>query len=573
MDFTEEIKQFAQRIITMTPSITNEESTKMSMIIPFFQLLGYDVFNPSEFYPEYTADVGIKKGEKVDYAVLNNGTPEILIECKWCGESLTKHDSQLFRYFATCPAKFAIRTNGLCYKFYTDLDEANKMDMTPFLEIDMTNLRDTSVNALKKFCKDSFDKDSIFSVASELKYSSLIKDWLRKQSTEISDDFAKTIFDISKRQIVLNRRHQNDVAGSGFAYRLRGWQPWQAVFRLAAARQCGQKIFQITCRVQPVDLCGLNQRIDHCADLRAKRRIAEQPVLSPNGKRSYRTLCAVVGQFQPSVAENVHQPALLPQGIAKRCAIETLWHRIFLVFILRPPKEFSGNWLGSLFPLRISLFRRKRLPQKLRLQRKQSVAEIESGLRRGAAAQLFGQAPQRIRKFSPHMRPAANAAYRFGQTAMICLIPIRMQISRKALQEPACADASSARLVIIKHNRPQSIAGCPVEPYIAALPCLTPRLPQHHERRLICMQDLVCKKLLVQCVIYRQEPAFSGGKNPVGHGLPGNGQTKPVQLLLLQLCASLAGASVDAAVQPPKLLRQPVDLPVQRFDLQIFFMQ
>ena len=83
MDFTEEIKQFAQRIITMTPSITNEESTKMSMIIPFFQLLGYDVFNPSEFYPEYTADVGIKKGEKVDYAVLNNGTPEILIECKW----------------------------------------------------------------------------------------------------------------------------------------------------------------------------------------------------------------------------------------------------------------------------------------------------------------------------------------------------------------------------------------------------------------------------------------------------------------------------------------------------------
>ena len=131
------------------------------------------------------------------------------------------------------------------------------------------------------------------------------------------------------------------------------------------------------------------------------------------------------------------------------------------------------------------------------------------------------------------MRPAANAAYRFGQTAMICLIPIRMQISRKALQEPACADASSARLVIIKYNRPQSIAGCPVEPYIAALPCLPLRLPQHHERRLIRMQDLVCKKLLVQRVIYRQEPAFSGGKNPVGHGLPGNGQTKPVQLLLL----------------------------------------
>ena len=76
-------------------------------------------------------------------------------------------------------------------------------------------------------------------------------------------------------------------------------------------------IFQIACRVQSVGLCGLDQRIDHCADLRAKRRIAEQPVLSPNGKRTYRALCAVVGQLQPSAAGNVHQPALLPQGISR----------------------------------------------------------------------------------------------------------------------------------------------------------------------------------------------------------------------------------------------------------------
>ena len=133
------------------------------------------------------------------------------------------------------------------------------------------------------------------------------------------------------------------------------------------------------------------------------------------------------------------------------------------------------------------------------------------------------------------MRPAADAAYRFWQTAMICLVPIRMQVTRKALQETARADAGSARLVIIKHNRPQCIAGGSVEPNIAALPCLTLRLPQHHERRFIRMQDLVCKKLLVQRVIYRQEPALSGSKDPVGHGLPGNGQTEPAQLLLLSV--------------------------------------
>ena len=116
-----------------------------------------------------------------------------------------------------------------------------------------------------------------------------------------------------KRQIVVNQRQRKAVTGSGFAY----WQPWKAISRLAAARQCGQKIFQTTCRVQPVDLCGLIQRIDHCADLRAKRRIAEQPVLSSNGKRPNRALCTVVRQLQPSVAENVHQPALLPQGISR----------------------------------------------------------------------------------------------------------------------------------------------------------------------------------------------------------------------------------------------------------------
>ena len=164
---------------------------------------------------------------------------------------------------------------------------------------------------------------------------------------------------ICKRQIVVNQRQRKAVTGSGFAYCLHGWQPWQTISRQAAARQCGQEIFQIACRVQSVGLCGLDQRIDHCADLRAKRRIAEQPVLSSNGKRPNRALCAVVGQLQPSAAENVHQPALLPQGITKRCAIETLWHRIFLIFRLRPPEKFLGNWLGLLLPLRILLFRRK----------------------------------------------------------------------------------------------------------------------------------------------------------------------------------------------------------------------
>ncbi len=193
MDFIDHLKQYSNRLSDIMGGIQTEEATKMSMIVPFFQLLGYDVFNPSEFCPEYTADVGIKKGEKVDYAIIIDNNPVILIECKWCGEKLEKHSSQLFRYFSTSAAKFGILTNGLTYQFYTDLDESNKMDLSPFLEIDMLNLKDLDVVELKKFCKSVFDTDSIFSTASELKYSKLIKELIKKQLEDPSDEFTRFI--------------------------------------------------------------------------------------------------------------------------------------------------------------------------------------------------------------------------------------------------------------------------------------------------------------------------------------------------------------------------------------------
>ena len=209
MGFNEDIKELAQRLSEISKSINTEEATKTSIILPFFQLLGYNVFNPSEFCPEYIADVGVKKGEKVDYAILSDNIPEILIECKWCGDNLTNHDSQLFRYFSASSAKFAILTNGISYKFFTDLEESNKMDLTPFLEIDMNNLTEATINSLKKFCKELFDKETIFSTASELKYSNLIKQWFKTQTEEVSNDLAKiilaNIYDGIKTQKVIDR--------------------------------------------------------------------------------------------------------------------------------------------------------------------------------------------------------------------------------------------------------------------------------------------------------------------------------------------------------------------------------
>lgn len=193
MEFSNKLKEFSQRIEKMKDGIQTEEATKTSLVMPFFNLLGYDVFNPMEFCPEYTADVGIKKGEKVDYAILDQGEPLILIECKSCTDSLGKHSSQLFRYFGTSKARFGILTNGIVYKFFTDLEESNKMDLSPFLEVNLLSLKDTQINEIKKFCKENFDSDKVFSTASELKYSGLIKDYLSKQLDNPSEDFVKHI--------------------------------------------------------------------------------------------------------------------------------------------------------------------------------------------------------------------------------------------------------------------------------------------------------------------------------------------------------------------------------------------
>lgn len=209
MDFIDQLKQFAKRAATLKDTINTEEATKTAIIMPFFAMLGYDVFNPQEFVPEFTADVGIKKGEKVDYAIIKDDKPVILIECKSISENLDKHDSQLFRYFGTSDAKFSILTNGIIYRFFTDLDEPNKMDTTPFLEVDILNLRDSQVAEIKKFSKQNFEVESIFSTASALKYEGEFKSIMAGLLDNPPDDFVRLFlqnaYDGVKTQAVVDK--------------------------------------------------------------------------------------------------------------------------------------------------------------------------------------------------------------------------------------------------------------------------------------------------------------------------------------------------------------------------------
>lgn len=191
MDFKDQIKQLGERITKLKVNIGTEEATKTAFILPFIQSLGYDVFDPTEVVPEFTCDLGIKKGEKIDYAIYKDGQPVILVECKNWKESLDNHNGQLFRYYHVSKAKFGLLTNGIIYRFYTDLVEPNKMDEKPFFELNMEDLRDTHIEKLKEFHKSYFDLDKILNTASELKYTNEIRNAIAKEIANPSDEFVK----------------------------------------------------------------------------------------------------------------------------------------------------------------------------------------------------------------------------------------------------------------------------------------------------------------------------------------------------------------------------------------------
>lgn len=209
MDFKDLVRQLGDRVSRVKENVLTEEATKNALIMPFLQTLGYDVFNPLEVVPEYVTDIGTKKGEKIDYAIMHNGAPSILVECKHHAQNLDLHDGQLLRYFHVSKAKFGILTNGIVYRFYSDLVEPNKMDEKPFLEFRIDAIKDAQVEELKKFHKSYFDLETISETASVLMYLGELRAVVQREITDPSDEFTKhftkLVYDGTVTQKVLDK--------------------------------------------------------------------------------------------------------------------------------------------------------------------------------------------------------------------------------------------------------------------------------------------------------------------------------------------------------------------------------
>lgn len=195
MELNNAIEKILKTYNDQKDNITTEEATKMSLIAPLIAALGYNVFDPSEVLPEFTADVGTKKGEKIDYAIKRNGEIIMIIECKCHSVTLSEADkNQLVRYFMCLPdTKIAVLTNGLVYQFYTDIDKFSMLDAKPYFQIDIRNMSSSDIKELARYCKPQFDTNSIRNWAAGLKLKNGIKKYISDQFANPDEHFTKIL--------------------------------------------------------------------------------------------------------------------------------------------------------------------------------------------------------------------------------------------------------------------------------------------------------------------------------------------------------------------------------------------
>lgn len=193
MDLKIKLEQLQQKVSGLKDQIATEEATKNAFVMPFIQILGYDIFNPTEVIPEHVCDIGTKKGEKVDYVIKNNDEPIFIIECKHWKESADAHNSQLHRYYHVSKTRFGVLTNGIVYNFYTDLEKPNIMDEKPFFTINMEDLKDSSIKILESFTKKDYNLENILDSAEALKYIKAIRKEFEKEIESPSDEIVKLL--------------------------------------------------------------------------------------------------------------------------------------------------------------------------------------------------------------------------------------------------------------------------------------------------------------------------------------------------------------------------------------------
>ncbi|QTL41226.1 type I restriction enzyme HsdR N-terminal domain-containing protein [Xenorhabdus budapestensis] len=207
-NFKIKIKHHVDHVKNAGQHCTTEETTKQALILPFLDILGFSPYDPQKVKAEYGADFpGVKTNERVDYALFCQGVPVMFIEAKGYSEKLDNHCPQLSRYFNSTPeVTISAITNGLEWRFFTDLKQKNVMDPTPFLRIKMDEVSDADVGQLYRFRHDKFKPEALRTLAEESVYLSAFTKTISTSLRDVDSEFVRYVASRSNVERQLNQR-------------------------------------------------------------------------------------------------------------------------------------------------------------------------------------------------------------------------------------------------------------------------------------------------------------------------------------------------------------------------------
>lgn len=206
--FKARLKSHVDHVKNMGGYCTTEETTKQALIVPFLDILGFSAYDPRKVKAEYTADFpGVKVNERVDYALFCQDVPVMFIEAKSFTEDIDNHCPQLSRYFNSTPeVTISAITNGMEWRFFTDLKQKNIMDASPFLRIRMDSLSDSDAEQLFRFRYDKFKPEALRTLAEESVYLTAFTKTISVSLRDVDAEFVKYIASRSNIERQLNQK-------------------------------------------------------------------------------------------------------------------------------------------------------------------------------------------------------------------------------------------------------------------------------------------------------------------------------------------------------------------------------
>ena len=192
--FQKSLEEYAGKVPSLIPRCKNEAHTKSYLIEPYLRQLGWNSDDPDQVYLEFKADFSIKHPEKVDYALMLNGSPVIFIEAKSATISLPQHaPAQLRRYFQAEQPVYAVMTNGIIYQWYRQDPEGKpgNLSVDPFLVQDIRNKDVQKIKWLWNINPKRFEIGTLDQEIWQIGFNEHIRKWFENNQKEPQEDLIR----------------------------------------------------------------------------------------------------------------------------------------------------------------------------------------------------------------------------------------------------------------------------------------------------------------------------------------------------------------------------------------------